>query len=78
MLKAENTDVKEFLINQAKDAEEKLIDQFLSKVIPDYDNSSKKNRNNLIQAFELVEAAPNVPLIHEGEKSGKAFLIMEG
>ena len=48
VLKASNEDVKEFLIFQAKDAEEKVIDHFLSSAIPNYDNSSKKARLNLV------------------------------
>ena len=48
VLKASNEDVKEFLIFQARDAEEKVIDHFLSSAIPNYDNSSKKARLNLV------------------------------
>ena len=69
VLKAENEEVKEFLIFQARDAEEKLIDHFLSQALPYFDNSSKKARLNLIQAFELVEVAPGVTILHEGEKN---------
>ena len=78
VLKASNEDVKEFLIFQARDAEEKVIDHFLSSTIPNYDNSSKKARLNLVQAFELLDVASGVTILQEGERNTKAFLIMEG
>ena len=48
VIKADNDDVREFLAFQAQDAREKMIDHFLSSAIPQYDNSSKKARLNLV------------------------------
>ena len=48
VIKADNEEVREFLAFQAQDAREKMIDHFLSSAIPQYDNSSKKARLNLV------------------------------
>ena len=48
VIKADNDEVREFLAFQAQDAREKMIDHFLSSAIPQYDNSSKKARLNLV------------------------------
>jgi CRP-like cAMP-binding protein len=46
--------------------------------MPQYRHQSKKNRLNLIKAFELKEYSAGVTLIQEGAPNSYALFVMQG